>query len=156
MKFEINNLTKSKIDPIRRGASNGVNKKFLEKVAKKTCESLPRAKRVALSRGEISIVVVGDAKIKELNKKYRKSNKVTDVLAFDYGEIFICLSQAKKQAKQAKHSLNEELATLLIHGILHLAGYRDNTNKEYDKMTRIQKNILLKTKNKKQKIKYTN
>ena len=133
IKFEINNLTKERVD-----------RKFLEKVAKKTLRSLPRAS-LDLARDEkISIVLVGDAKIKALNKKYRKSNKVTDVLAFDYGEIFICLSQAKKQAKKLGHSLKEELAILLIHGILHLTGYKDKTKKDLNKMLKKQKEICQK------------
>lgn len=124
---EINNLTKSRID-----------KGFLKKVVSKTCRVLPRA-----CRGEISIVLVGDAKIKELNKKYRNKNQVTDVLAFDYGlpggqgEIFICLPRAKRQARQLGHSLKQELAILLIHGILHLAGYHDNKIKQEEMWQKI-------------------
>jgi len=125
MHFEINNLTKSRVD-----------KKFLEKVAEKTAKELKLKKF-----DEISIVIVGDAKIKELNKKYRKKNQVTDVLAFDYGEIFICLPQAKRQANKLSHSLKKELGTLLIHGILHLAGYDDKTKKDYNKMMRAQEKI---------------
>ncbi len=124
MKFEINNLTRGKVD---RG--------FLEKVVEKTLKILK------IKIPGISIVLVGDAKIKELNKKYRKRNKVTDVLAFDYGEIFICLPQAKRQARKLGHSLEKELAILLIHGILHLAGYDDETKKDYNKMVRAQEEI---------------
>jgi len=122
------------------------HKKFLEKIAEKTLKTLK------IKIPEISIVLVGDDKIKELNKKYRKKNQVTDVLAFDlsplakgegfdYGEIFICLPQAKRQAKQFGHSLKKELAILLIHGILHLAGYDDETKKDYNKMVRKQEEI---------------
>jgi len=115
-----------------------VHKRFLEKVAEKTLKIL----KIKIS--EISIVLVEDAKIKALNKKYRKSNKVTDVLAFDYGEIFICLPQAKKQAKKLGHSPREELAILLIHGILHLAGYKDKTKKDLNKMLKKQEEICQK------------
>lgn len=112
-----------------------VHKKFLEKVAEKTLKILK------IKMPEISIVLVSDDKIKELNKKYRKINRVTDVLAFDYGEIFICLPQAKKQAEQLGHSLKKELAILLIHGILHLAGYDDETKIGYNKMVKKQEEI---------------
>lgn len=122
--FEINNLTESKVD-----------KKFLEKVGKKAVRILK------IKLPEISVVLVGDTKIKALNKKYRKKNKVTDVLAFDYGEVFICLPQAKRQAKKLGHSLKKELATLLIHGVLHLAGYDDKTKKDYNKMAKKQKEL---------------
>lgn len=126
--IEINNLAKNRVD-----------KKFLEKIAKSVFKSI-KLREIK----EISIVIVGDAKIKELNKKYRKKNRVTDVLAFDYGEIFICLSQAKRQAKELGHSLKKELAILLIHGILHLAGYDDQTKKDYNKMGKKQDDIWAK------------
>jgi len=112
-----------------------VHKKFLEKVAEKTLKIL----RIKIP--EISIVLVSETKIKELNRKYRKINRVTDVLAFDYGEIIICLPQAKRQAKQLGHSLKKELAILLIHGILHLAGYNDETKKDFNKMLKKQEEI---------------
>lgn len=117
MNLEINNLTKSK-----------VNVRFLKKVAERT------SRLIKIKIPEISIVIVGDAKIKELNKKYRKKNKVTDVLAFDYGEIFICLPQAKRQAKKLNHSLKKELSILLIHAILHLAGQSNKTEEIWAKI----------------------
>ena len=112
-----------------------VHKKFLEKVAEKTLKIL----RIKIP--EISIVLVSGTKIRELNRKYRKINRVTDVLAFDYGEIFICLPQAERQAKQLGHSLKKELAILLIHGILHLAGYDDEKKLDYNKMVRKQEEL---------------
>lgn len=127
LNFEINNLTKGKVD-----------RRFLEKVAKQTLKILSFDK---LRIKEISLVIIGEAKIKELNKKYRKKNRVTDVLAFDYGEIFICLPQAKRQAKQIGHSLKKELAILLIHGILHLAGYDDERKRDYNKIVKKQDEI---------------
>ncbi|MFH1129161.1 MAG: rRNA maturation RNase YbeY [Patescibacteria group bacterium] len=117
MKVEINKLVSDKIDL-----------KFLEKFAQKVL------KLMKLNVVNLSIAIVDDAKMKALNKKYRKKNKTTDVLSFDYGEIIICLNQAKRQAKKEKHSLEQELEMLLLHGILHLAGYDDQTKKDYNKM----------------------
>jgi len=95
-------------------------------------------------RAEISLVVVGNTRMKSLNRKYRNINKATDVLSFGnseeskrgcvkfihppnhiayLGEIFICYPQAQKQAKEEKCSIDEALSVLLIHGILHLLGY---------------------------------
>ncbi|MCQ2957237.1 MAG: rRNA maturation RNase YbeY [Mycoplasmoidaceae bacterium] len=78
--------------------------------------------------------IVNASRIKEINKKYRKIDKVTDVISFAnrdnssvivplLGEIFICLDQAKKQANEYKHSLQRELIFLFTHGLLHLLGY---------------------------------
>ena len=139
--FEVNNLTNSRVD-----------KGFLERVGKKILETLSFSR---LGIGEISLAIVGDKRIRTLNKKYRRRNQVTDVLAFDYGEIFICLPQAKSQAKKLGHSLKEELAILLIHGLLHLSGYSDETKKDYNKMVKAQEKIFAEIKNKIQKTKYT-
>ena len=124
--FEVSNLTKSRVDA-----------KFLGKVAERAVKFL-KIKELE------SLVIVGDARMRSLNKEYRQKDKTTDVLTFDYGEIFICLPQAKRQAKQAKHSLEEELAALLIHGILHLAGYDDQKEKDYKEMMEIQEKIIKK------------
>ncbi len=125
--IEINNLTNNRVD-----------KKFLIKVGEKTLKIL----KIKIS--EISLVLIGGAGIRVLNRKYRGRNKITDVLAFDYGEIIICLSQAKRQAKKIGHSLKKELAILLIHGILHLAGYNDKTKRGYNKMLNKQKEVCQK------------
>jgi len=125
--FEINNLTKVKVD-----------KKFLKKVAQKTSRILSLNK---FGIKEISIVLTGDAKIKELNKKYLNKDRITDVLAFDYGEIFICLPQAKKQAKGLGNIFKKEIAILLIHGLLHLVGYNDKNSKSYNIMLKKQNQI---------------
>lgn len=122
--LEINNLTNLRVD-----------KKFLKEIAKKTL-SLTK-----FEISEMSIVLVCDARMKNLNKRYKDRNKITDVLAFDYGEVIICLPQAKRQAKELRHSLKKELGILLIHGILHLAGYRDNIKKDYDKTNKKQEEI---------------
>lgn len=119
---EITNLTQSKVDT-----------KHLSTVADKALK--------VVKLENLSIVLVGEGRIKALNKKYRGKNKVTDVLSFDYGEIFICVPQAKKQAKKIGHSIKKELGILLIHGILHLVGYDDKTEKAKDKMFKKQNQI---------------
>lgn len=124
MKIEINKLVSDKI-----------GFKFLEKFAKDVL------KLIKLDIPELSVAIVDDKKIIALNKKYKNHNHTTDVLAFDYGEIIICLDQAKRQAKELKHSLKDELTILLIHGILHLSGYKDETKKDFNKMIKKQKEV---------------
>lgn len=112
---------------------------------------------------EISLVFVGDARMRTLNKKYRGLNKTTDVLSFDYqdkknpprpsfekggerrgilGEIVISVPRARKQAKEQSYPLKRELLALFLHGILHLAGYEDETEKGYKKMMDKQEKLL--------------
>jgi len=112
----VNNLTKVKVD-----------KELLKKIAKKVLEG-ERKKEF-----EVSIVLVGEGRIKELNKKYRGKNRTTDVLAFPYnnsGEIVICLKKVKKNAKQFGSDFQTELARVLIHGLLHLLGFHHQGSKE--------------------------
>jgi len=118
--IEVNNLT-----------ANPINEEFLKGVAKKVLE------RENEAENNLSIALVGQGRIRELNKKYRKKNKVTDVLTFGEGlnEIVICLREVKKNAKGFKSTFKKELARVLIHGILHLLGYNhEKDTKEAEKM----------------------
>jgi probable rRNA maturation factor len=78
---------------------------------------------------QISIALISAPQIKKLNRVYRKKNKITDVLSFNMdstyilGEVLICPSQARRQAKERSHTYKAELQLLTIHGILHLLGY---------------------------------
>ena len=83
--------------------------------------------------GTLTIALLSDQKIRNLNRQYRKIDKVTDVLSFpftragaesDYlGDIAIAAGVAKRQAKSAGHSVQNELRLLALHGFLHLLGY---------------------------------
>jgi len=118
--IEVNNLT-----------ANPINEEFLKGVAKKVLEGENEAEN------NLSIALVGQGRIRELNKKYRKKNKVTDVLTFGDGlnEIVICLREVKKNAKGFKSTFKKELARVLIHGILQLLGYNhEKDTKEAEKM----------------------
>ena len=107
--IEINNLT-----------TVPLNEEFLKKISSKVLEKENRG------IADLSIVLVGQGRIRALNKKYRGKNRVTDVLAFPgngLGEIVICLREVKKNAKRFNLVFEKELARVLIHGILHLLGY---------------------------------
>ncbi len=106
---------------------------------------------------EISLALVGDSVMKKLNRIYRGENRVTDVLSFSerdsqtkfgspnhryLGEIIICYPQAKRQAKQFNHSLNQELEMLLIHGFLHLLGHDHQKVEEALVMRQLENKIL--------------
>ena len=107
--IEINNLTTTVVD-----------EDFLKKTAKIVTDG---EKKKAI---ELSIALVRQGRIRELNKRYRGKNRVTDVLSFSYdgsGDIVICLGEVKKNAKRFGTTFKKELAICLIHGILHLLGY---------------------------------
>jgi probable rRNA maturation factor len=82
-----------------------------------------RVLRVARGRlDELSVAFVGDATMKTLNRRFRRKNTTTDVLTFP-DEIVISIDQARRQARDEKHSLATEVRYLLLHGILHALGY---------------------------------
>ena len=91
---------------------------------------------------EVSILLTTDEKIRDLNKQYRYIDEPTDVLSFPAGEfehaplgdIAISIPFAKRQAEKRGVSLDVELAYLVIHGGLHLIGYKDETEEEYHEM----------------------
>ena len=124
--MQITNLTKTKIST-----------KFLQKAAQ-------AAFAVLNLKENVSLVLIGDTKMKELNKKYRGKDSVTDVLSFEeLNEIFICLPRAKRQAKELKVPINCELTRLLTHGIVHLKGYdHAKSAREAARMFRIEEKIL--------------
>jgi probable rRNA maturation factor len=82
---------------------------------------------------ELSIAFVDDESMRELNRKFRRKNKTTDVLTFPgdaplLGEIVISVDQARRQAADEKHSLATEVRYLIVHGILHAIGYNHETD----------------------------
>lgn len=96
---------------------------------------------------DVSIAFVGDSEIRRLNKIYRKVNKVTDVLSFSgdgnlLGEIIIDYGQIKRQAKIYSGSVDEELVYILVHGLLHLAGFDHESDKDAEKMDRAENKFL--------------
>jgi probable rRNA maturation factor len=100
----------------------------------------------------LGLAFLTEAKMLEKNNKYRKIKKPTDVLSFAYpapkgsrclnGDILICPVYAAKQAKQASVPINQELKRLLVHGLLHLAGYDHATAKDEKKMFRLQEKLV--------------
>ena len=78
---------------------------------------------------EVSITLVGDDEIHELNKQYRGMDKPTNVLSFELGDdvllgdIFISLDTVEREAKDARISVPEHVAHMVVHGMLHLQGF---------------------------------
>ncbi|MCI2068861.1 MAG: rRNA maturation RNase YbeY [Bacilli bacterium] len=105
----------------------------------------------------LSVSIVDDPTIWEINKTYRKIDRPTDVISFAYddtgdeknepvddlGEIVISLDTAIRQAKEFSHPVEREIAFLFIHGFLHLLGYDHmKGKKEEEEMFSLQNEIL--------------
>jgi probable rRNA maturation factor len=122
---------------IKRGYGKSVSKKWIQLLAEAALESEGVAHPV-----ELGIVVSDDGTVRRLNRFYRGIDKTTDVLSFALtedvadtgfatpndgvarlGEVIISYPRAVAQAEEHGHSVEREIAWLLIHGILHLLGY---------------------------------
>jgi rRNA maturation RNase YbeY len=105
-------------------------------------------------RSEVSIDLVGDARMRSLNRRYRGIDRPTDVLAFAMreaqgprsallGDVVIAVPTAWRQARRLGRTADEELTTLLIHGIVHLLGYdHERSPREAARMARKERAIV--------------
>lgn len=92
--------------------------------------------------GEINIVFCDDVYLSKINYKYLKHNTLTDIITFPNsnsssiisGDIYISIDRVNENAIGLDIDFENELARVLIHGILHLVGYNDHSNEEKKQM----------------------
>jgi len=135
------------VEIVRKDGGRAVSSRKLRKVALEVLELVEK------SQAELTIALVGNAEIRKLNAKFRKKDYPTDVLSFPagdelptgvqlLGDVVISVERAKEQAKERRRTLNEEMVTLLIHGIVHLLGYdHERSPKDARIMDRLEKKI---------------
>ncbi|HNX11193.1 MAG TPA: rRNA maturation RNase YbeY [bacterium] len=122
-----------------------VNNTTKIKVPGKDLEKLAAAfaKYFKVPDQEISLALIGDAKMRRLNLEYRGQDRATDILSFaEVNEIIINLPQIKRQAKEFGHSFRFELDFVLTHGLLHLLGYTDEREVDRKKMIKLGEDFL--------------
>lgn len=128
-----------------------LSKKKLEKM---TAQML---RQLGWKRGAVNIMLVGDGKMRRMNREYLGHDTTTDVISFSQiegkklkqpitflGDIVISVPTAKRQAKEYGNSAAYELCFYICHGLLHLMGYDDKTEAERKRMDRKQTQILKK------------
>jgi len=117
----------------------------LKSTAERTLRALGRAGR------DVHVTVVNDAAIRRLNARWMGTRRSTDVLAFDLdapgpsrllGEVVVSADTAKRQAKLVRVAVALELDLLVIHGLLHLAGYDDHEPRAARRMHERARKIL--------------
>lgn len=92
--------------------------------------------------GIVSVAIVSDARVRALNRQYRRKDAPTDVLSFParepgmLGDIVIASGVARRQARRLGHSVQTELRVLALHGLLHLLGY--DHERDHGRMARVE------------------
>jgi len=123
----------------------------LRKKAESTIQN--SLKYLGVKKAEVSVMLVNDKQIQNLNKRYRGIDRPTDVLSFPQnlktasqhqllGDIVISIPTMRRQAKKAGHSVEFEFDMLTIHGLLHLLGYDHRSKRDARKMFRLQNQLL--------------
>jgi probable rRNA maturation factor len=135
------------VEITRRGAA----KTFPSRAFKKIAQAILAL--VGQSEAELSLGLIGNAEMQKLNAKYRHKDYPTDVLSFPIdetlpatnrllGDVIISVEQARDQAKKRGRSRDEEMVTLLIHGIVHLLGYdHERSAKDARVMKRLENKV---------------
>jgi probable rRNA maturation factor len=83
-------------------------------------------RREARLKGDVNVLLTNDRKMRELNRRFRRKDKTTDVLSFpssNGGDIAISVPVAKQNARALGHGISDELKILILHGALHLKGH---------------------------------
>ncbi len=99
----------------------------------------------ARARGSMTVAIVPDARVRALNRQYRRQDTPTDVLSFPsdepgyLGDVVIAAGVARRQAREAGHSLQTELRVLALHGLLHLLGY--DHERDDGRMARLERRL---------------
>lgn len=100
--------------------------------------------------GEISVIFCNDSFLLDMNIKYLNHDTFTDIITFEYnegqlisGDIFISIERVKENARLFSKSINDELYRVIIHGVLHLCGYKDKTTKDTATMRQKEEEYLV-------------
>ncbi len=102
-------------------------------------------------RGEINYIFCNDNYLLQINKQYLKHDTLTDIITFDYtqdnkglisGDIFISIDRVKENSKVLQIPFSKEIHRVMIHGVLHLLGYKDKSKAEKALMRQREDNSL--------------
>jgi len=144
---------------VDKGFQGRIDKRWLRRLVK---ESI--AAHGVDTEVELSLLITDDATVRELNKKYREKDKTTDVLSFaleadkrgdavagfvmppgemvHLGEVIVSYPKAAEQAAEREHPVEDELALLVVHGVLHLLGHDHDKPAREREMRSLEQRVL--------------
>jgi probable rRNA maturation factor len=135
---------KAKVEIVDLQSAHGVNRALLRRI-------LIHTMKEAGAAGTLSLAVVDEEEMTELNRRFLGREEPTDVLSFPmqdedesdmFGEIVVCADVAAREAQARKTPYDTELALYALHGLLHLLGYDDGTPAQRKRMRRREREIL--------------
>jgi probable rRNA maturation factor len=142
-----------------------IDKKFQKYLRREWLHQVVEHSLVAHGIGsevELGLLITDDETVRELNQEYRGVDEPTDVLSFalverkpgsspfitppddllHLGEVIVSYPQAVRQAEENKHRVEEEVALLVVHGVLHLLGYEHDKPAREQEMRGLEKRVL--------------
>ena len=90
---------------------------------------------------QLEVSIVSGAELSGVHEKFLDDPTATDVITFDHGEIIVSADMAQEKASGLGHSTEFELLLYVIHGLLHLGGYNDKSDREFEEMSAVQERI---------------
>jgi len=137
-------LSPAKLVTIRQLVRSGISDRTLAAWVKAARRRLPR------HGGTVSVVIVGPVKSRQLNQRYRRKDRPTNVLTFtlaqtpsdeDWGEIFLCPSIIRQEARQQGKAYRAYFKFLLQHGLIHLLGLDHHTSADHRRWQRYERRL---------------
>tara|TARA_Y100000816_G_C26010548_1_gene528344 strand:- start:262 stop:720 length:459 start_codon:yes stop_codon:yes gene_type:complete len=117
------------------------------------CKNFPKKLRFINRKAYLTLLLSNNKKIKDLNRKFRKKNKHTDILSFPFekkrnlnkiylGDIIISFNYMNKPRNLSSKQFKKKTIKIFIHGFLHLLGYDHKRDKDYKKMLNMEQKVF--------------
>lgn len=114
---------------------------FAESALHVATATKPRASSVLQEIEQLDVMLVSDARIAALHKRFMDIAGPTDVITFQHGEIFVSVETAKANARRFRTAMEAEIRLYIAHGILHLMGFDDTTPSSARTMAKAQERL---------------
>lgn len=104
-------------------------------------------RKLKAGRRELSVLLTDDARLRALNRSFRKIDRSTDVLSFEQegdslGDVAVSIPAAQRASRKSKISVKDEVLTLCVHGLLHLRGHDHATARQTARMSAAEERLL--------------